>query len=151
MTDTPISSHTYPKRFSVVRLFKNLDNFHDWIVLMLGVVLVIEMVLLLGNILFSLRVDPDFQAITAQSLFLLILVELFRLLAMYLEHHHIYVGIAAEVTVVSVLREIILEGVLHMTYAHILSIGAFLIALAALIYVDRREASQEEKEHSHSH
>ena len=144
-----MTSHPSTRRFSVVRLFKNLDNFHDWIVLMLGIVLVIQMVLLLGNILFSLRVDPDFQAITAQSLFLLILVELFRLLAMYLEHHHIYVGIAAEVTVVSVLREIILEGVLHMTYEHILSIGLFLVALAALIFVDRKQQSQEEKDHSH--
>ena len=148
MADSKIKSHPSAiNRFGVHRLFHNLDNLHDWIVFGLCIVLIIEMVLLLGNIFLALRVNPDFKQITSDSLFLLILVELFRLLAVYLQNHHIYVGIAAEITVVSVLREIILEGVLHMRWELILAIGAFLVALAALIFVDRQGEPKDSNVH----
>ncbi len=147
MTDSKIKSNSSINKFGLHRLFRNLDALQDWIVFCLCVVLIIEMILLLGNIFFSLRVNPDFKQITSDSLFLLILVELFRLLAVYLHNHHIYVGIAAEVTVVSVLREIILEGILHMNWSHILAIGAFLLALAALIFVDRQGEYKDSNPH----
>jgi uncharacterized membrane protein (DUF373 family) len=41
---------------------------------------------------------------------LLILVELFRLLIIYLQEHRVSIGVAVEVSIVSVLREIIVKA-----------------------------------------
>jgi hypothetical protein len=62
VADSKIKSHPSAiNRFGVHRLFHNLDNLHDWIVFGLCIVLIIEMVLLLGNIFLALRVNPDFK------------------------------------------------------------------------------------------
>ncbi len=47
-------------------------------------------------------------------------------------------GIAVEVAVVSVLREIIVEGVIHMDALHIFSICAFLLVLGGLMFVSHQ-------------
>ncbi len=143
MTDTK-SKLNQPLRWLNVRtMFRNLDAFQDLLVLLLAVVLVIEMVLLLGHLFVSLRVNPDFKVITSDSLFLLILVELFRLLAVYLKNHRIYVGVAVEVTVVSVLREIIVEGIIHITWELVLAICAFLLAMGALLFISYKFEPQD--------
>ena len=143
MTDTK-SKLNQPVRWLNVRtMFRNLDAFQDFLVLLLAVVLVIEMVLLLGHLFVSLRVNPDFKVITSDSLFLLILVELFRLLAVYLKNHRIYVGVAVEVTVVSVLREIIVEGIIHITWELVLAICAFLLAMGALLFISYKFEPQD--------
>ena len=143
MTDTK-SKLNQPLRWLNVRtMFRNLDAFQDFLVLLLAVVLVIEMVLLLGHLFVSLRVNPDFKIITSDSLFLLILVELFRLLAVYLKNHRIYVGVAVEVTVVSVLREIIVEGIIHMHWTLVFAICAFLLAMGALLFLSYKYEPQD--------
>ena len=143
MTDTK-SKLNQPLRWLNVRsMFRNLDAFQDLLVLLLAVVLVIEMVLLLGHLFASLRVNPDFKVITSDSLFLLILVELFRLLAVYLKNHRIYVGVAVEVTVVSVLREIIVEGIIHIHWGLVLAICAFLLAMGVLLFISYKFEPQD--------
>ena len=122
-------------RFSLNRMFRSLDKLQDIIVFGCGIMLVFEMMLVLVDIVIGLQSGGDIKQITSQSLFLLILVELFRLLAVYLKHHRIYVGIAVEVTVVSVLREIIVEGVIHMDSGLVWSICAFLLVLGVLMLV----------------
>jgi uncharacterized membrane protein (DUF373 family) len=126
------------KRFGLLRLFRNLDNVQDWLVFLLCVVLIIEMVLLVVQIFMSLQINPDFKQITSDSLFIFILVELFRLLAVYLEKHHISIVVAVEVTVVSVLREVIVEGLLHMNWIQVLVICAFLLSVSVLLFVGAR-------------
>lgn len=123
------------KRFGLLRLFRNLDNVQDWLVFLLCVVLIIEMVLLVVQIFMSLQINPDFKQITSDSLFIFILVELFRLLAVYLEKHHISIVVAVEVTVVSVLREVIVEGLLHMNWIQVLVICAFLLSVSVLLFI----------------
>ena len=143
MTDTKSKLNSPIRWLNVRSMFRNLDAFQDFLVLLLAVVLVIEMVLLLGHLFVSLRVNPDFKIITSDSLFLLILVELFRLLAVYLKNHRIYVGVAVEVTVVSVLREIIVEGIIHMDWPLVLSICAFLLAMGALLFISYKYEPQD--------
>lgn len=128
-------SNPLNSRFSLSRMFQNLDRLQDLIVFLCGVLLVFKMMLLLGDIFLGLRAGIDFKAITANSLFLLILVELFRLLAVYLEHHRIYVGIAVEVTIVSILREVIVEGLIHMSAELVFAACAFLFVLGGLMLV----------------
>ena len=136
------SSNPLNRRFSLTRMFRNLDKLQDMVVFLCGVLLVFKMMLILGDVFLDLRAGLDFKAITADSLFLLILVELFRLLAVYLEHHRIYVGIAVEVTIVSILREVIVEGLIHMSAELVFAACAFLFVLGALMLVSYKVEPQ---------
>lgn len=70
---------------------------------------------------------------TADILFLLILVELFRLLIIYLQEQRISIGVAVEVAIVSALREVIVKGVLETDWSQVLATCAFLLVLGVLL------------------
>lgn len=133
---TPISnpSSTWFDRSLVVRA---LEFVQDLIVISLCLGLFGVMVLQLKDMFVSLLspADFNFHAITADILFVLILVELFRLLIIYLQEHRVSIGVAVEVSIVSVLREVIVRGVLETPWVHILSTGSFLLVLAVLLVV----------------
>ncbi|MEC4893249.1 MAG: phosphate-starvation-inducible PsiE family protein [Oscillatoria sp. PMC 1051.18] len=124
--------HRWFNRRAIVR---NLEVVQDLIVVCLGVSLLFEMIILLWAIFSSLLEPFNFQAITSDILFLLILVELFRLLINFLEDRRISVGVAVEVAIVSVLREIIVHGVLEIDWSQVLAICAFLLVLGALLLI----------------
>jgi uncharacterized membrane protein (DUF373 family) len=133
---TPISNpaSTWFDRNLVVR---TLEFVQDLIVISLCFGLFGVMVLQLKEMFMSLLSPGDFNfhAITADILFVLILVELFRLLIIYLQEHRVSIGVAVEVSIVSVLREVIVRGVLETPWVHILSTGGFLLVLAVLLVV----------------
>ena len=131
-------AETLNRRFSLDRLFRNLDALQDIVVFMCGALLVFKMMLILGDIFLDIRAGLEFKTIAANSLFLLILVELFRLLAVYLKYHRIYVSIAVEVTIVSILREVILIGLVHIDYNLVWAMCGFLFALAVLMLVSHK-------------
>jgi len=62
------------------------------------------MALQLKKIFASLLNKPQFHAITADILFILILVELFRLLIIDLQQQRVSIGVSVEIAIVSVLR-----------------------------------------------
>lgn len=126
---------SFESRFSLKRMFKSLDNFQDVLVFGCAIALVFKMCLVLVDTFIGLNAGADIKEITAQSLFLVVLVELFRLLAVYLKHHRIYVGVAVEVAVVSALREVIVEGIIHLSAMHIFAICGFLAAMGGLMFV----------------
>jgi uncharacterized membrane protein (DUF373 family) len=66
-------------------------------------------------------------------LFLLVLLELFRLLLIYLEEHRVSVSTMVEVGIVSTLREVILRGALHIEWQQLIVISVFLITLALVL------------------
>ncbi len=66
---------------------------------------------------------------------MLILVELFRLLIIYLQEHRVSIGVAVEVSIVSVLREIIVHGVLETPWIQVLVSCIFLLSLGALLVI----------------
>jgi uncharacterized membrane protein (DUF373 family) len=76
-----------------------------------------------------------FREVTADILYLLILVELFRLLIIYLQEQRVSIGVAVEVAIVSVLREVIVRGVLEINWTQILAACAFLMVMALLLVV----------------
>ncbi|WP_411675270.1 phosphate-starvation-inducible PsiE family protein [Dulcicalothrix desertica] len=78
------------------------------------------MVIRLYDLFSSLIVPIKFQNITSDILFILILVELFKLLIIYLREQRISVGVAVEVKIVSVLREIIIRGALEIPWHKII-------------------------------
>jgi uncharacterized membrane protein (DUF373 family) len=93
------------------------------------------MLIRLGDMFFSLLQPLNFQVVTSDILFILILVELFRLLIIYLQEQRISVGVAVEVSIVSALREVILRGVLEIPSNQMLGICGFLVVLGGLLLV----------------
>jgi uncharacterized membrane protein (DUF373 family) len=116
------------------RIVRNLELFQDIIVISLCVGLFCVMLIRLGDMFLSFLHPLDIREVTSDILFILILVELFRLLVDYLQEHSISVGAAVEITIVSALREIILRGVLEIPRDQIFGISLFLLVLAAIFF-----------------
>ena len=117
------------------RLVALLEGVQDLIVISLCLGLFSFMVLQLREMFLSLLPPLDFQVVTADILFLLILVELFRLLIIYLKEQRVSIGAAVEVAIVSVLREVIVRGVLETQWTQTLSACALLMVLGGLLVV----------------
>ncbi|MFN5749014.1 MAG: phosphate-starvation-inducible PsiE family protein, partial [Pseudanabaena sp.] len=107
----------------------------DAIAISLCIGLFCVMVLQMKEIFLSLLTTLRFHEITADILFILILVELFRLLIIYLQEQRVSIGVSVEVTIVSVLREVIVKGLLEVEWKQVLATCAFLVALALLLIV----------------
>lgn len=112
-----------------------LETVQDIIVISLCFGLFCFMAVQLWNMFVSLWPPLNFKAVTADILFILILVELFRLLALYLQEHRISIGVAVEVAIVSVLREVIVRGILEIAWPQVLATCGFLLVMAALLWV----------------
>lgn len=129
-TDQHKQWHEWFKREQIVQ---NLEVVQNLIVILLCIGLFCIMVIRLGEIFLSLLEPLKFQNVTSDLLFILILVEIFRLLIIYLQEQRVSVGVAVEVSIVSVLREVIIREVLEIPWQQILAVCAFLLVLAALL------------------
>ncbi|WP_026100466.1 phosphate-starvation-inducible PsiE family protein [Fortiea contorta] len=117
------------------RIVKNLEIFQDFIIISLCLGLFSVMLIRLADMFSSFLHPLDLRQVTSDILFILILVELFRLLIDYLQAQSISVGAAVEITIVSALREVILRGVLEIPRDQIFGISIFLVVLAAILVV----------------
>lgn len=115
------------------RVVQALEMVQDFIVISLCIGLFSFMVLEIKEMFVSLLPPIEFRVITADILFLLILVELFRLLIIYLQEKRVSIGVAVEVSIVSVLREVIVHGVLETAWTQVLASCAFLLVLGVLM------------------
>jgi uncharacterized membrane protein (DUF373 family) len=129
---SPLPWYRWLNSNHVVRL---LETVQDLIVVCLCIGLFSFMVLQLREMVLSLLPPLQFQSVTSDILFLLILVELFRLLIIYLQEHRVSIGVAVEVSIVSVLREIIVRGVLETPWVQVLVACVFLLVLGALLVI----------------
>jgi uncharacterized membrane protein (DUF373 family) len=121
--------------FSRAHLVRALETVQDGIVVSLCVGLFCVMVIQLRAMFISLLPPLHFKEVTSDILFLLILVELFRLLIIYLQEQRVSIGVAVEVAIVSVLREVIVRGVLEVQWTQVLATCAFLMVMAMLLVV----------------
>lgn len=128
------SSNWY-KWFNKSLIVRALETIQDLIVVSLCIGLFSVMVIQLRAMFISLLPPLNFKAVTSDILFLLILVELFRLLIIYLQEQRVSIGVAVEVSIVSALREVIVRGVLETPWNQILSTCAFLLVMGALLIV----------------
>jgi uncharacterized membrane protein (DUF373 family) len=115
------------------RLVKYIELTQDIIVLGLCAILFTAMLIKLihlGNLMLN---GTDFSEIIGDILFILVLVELFRLLLIYLEEHRISVSTMVEVGIVSTLREIILKGPMEADWRQLLVLCAFILTLGAVL------------------
>ena len=134
----PPSSSTSPRWgnwFNGTHIVRFLELVQDYIVISLCFGLISFMVMQLREMFLSLLPPLNFPEVTADILFLLILVELFRLLIIYLKEHRVSIGVAVEISIVSVLREIIVRGILETPWVQIMATCAFLLVLGALLVI----------------
>jgi uncharacterized membrane protein (DUF373 family) len=132
LTNLPSNGYELLKRNRIVRV---LETVQDLFVISLCIALFALMAIQLREMFFELLPPLDFPGVTSDILFLLILVELFRLLIIYLQEQRVSIGVAVEVSIVSVLREVIVRGVLETSWIQILAACAFLLVMAALLVV----------------
>jgi len=133
LTKPPSNGYELLKRNRIVRV---LETVQDLFVISLCIALFALMAIQLREMFFELLLPPlDFPGVTSDILFLLILVELFRLLIIYLQEQRVSIGVAVEVSIVSVLREVIVRGVLETSWVQILAACAFLLVMATLLVV----------------
>src|ERR671932_523315 len=132
LTNPSSTGYEWFKRNRIVRV---LETVQDLFVISLCIALFALMAIQLREMFFELLPPLDFQAVTSDILFLLILVELFRLLIIYLQEQRVSIGVAVEVAIVSVLREVIVRGVLETSWIQILAACAFLLVMGTLLVV----------------
>lgn len=119
--------------FNRDKIVRNLEFFQDIIIISLCMGLFCVMLIRLADMFLSFIRPLDLREVTSDILFILILVELFRLLIDYLQTQKISVGAAAEITIVSALREVIIRGVLEIPRDQIIGISIFLIVLLGIL------------------
>jgi uncharacterized membrane protein (DUF373 family) len=136
LTVTPIRS-TSPTigQISRSQVVRALEIIQDFIVVSLCLGLFSVMVLQLRETFSTMFQQLHFHEVTADIMFLLILVELFRLMIIYLQEHRISIGVAVEVAIVSMLREVIVRGVLEVPWPQLIATGFLLMVMALLLIV----------------
>jgi uncharacterized membrane protein (DUF373 family) len=112
---------------------KYLELIQDVIVFGLCVILFVAMGIKLFHLCQLMLAGADFSLVVGDILFILVLVELFRLLLIYLEEHRISVATMVEVGIVSTLREVVLRGPLHIEWPQLLVVCAFILALSIVL------------------
>ena len=75
----------------------------------------------------------DFRVVIAEVLFMMVMVEVVRLLVIYLEEHRVAVDFMVELGIVATLREVVLRGVVELSWSQIVAMSVFLLALGALL------------------
>ena len=114
-------------------LRKYLELVQDVIVLGLCVALFLAMLIKLSHLGRSLLTGTDFSIVISDILFILVLIELFRLLVIYLEEHRVSVSTMVEVGIVASLREVLLKGAMQVDWKQMLVLCAFILTLGVVL------------------
>jgi uncharacterized membrane protein (DUF373 family) len=111
-----------------------LEPAQDLLVVGLGLALFGLMARTLAGLVAELLAPAiDFRALIAEVLFILVMVELVRLLVIYLQEHRVAVDFMVELGIVATLREIVLHGVVELPWEQIAALSVFLLALGAIL------------------
>jgi len=93
-------------------------------------ILIIKTIYLMGISLYS---ETNIAHVISEIMFIFILAETVRLLIIYLESHRVALDAMVEIAIVSVIREIILKGFLHVEPLMIAVASLFIIVLGLLL------------------
>jgi uncharacterized membrane protein (DUF373 family) len=126
-----------------------LEPAQDLLVLALGLALFGLMARTLAGLLSEIVAPAiDFRSLIAEVLFILVMVELVRLLVIYLREHRVAVDFMVELGIVATLREIVLHGVVELPWEQIAALSIFLLALGAILrFGDLRCIDSADSEH----
>lgn len=116
----------------LVRRF--LEPAQDIIVVLLVVALfgvMVRALLAIGSDV--LASELVFRDVISQALFILVLLEVERLLIIYLRDHHVSVDVMVEATIVGALREVLLLIAVGVEVQRLLALTVFVLALAVVL------------------
>ncbi len=75
----------------------------------------------------------DIAFVVSEVMFVFILIEVVRILVIYLEYHRVAIDTMVEIAIVAVLREVILNGVTHIEPLVLAVTALFLLVLGLLL------------------
>ena len=75
----------------------------------------------------------DFRLVIAEVLFMLVMIEVVRLLIVYLQEHRVAVDFMVELGIVATQRELVRRGVTELDWKQVIALTVFLAALGALL------------------
>jgi uncharacterized membrane protein (DUF373 family) len=111
-----------------------LEPAQDVLVLGIGLALFALMARTLVRLFRELVVPTlDFRVVIAEVLFMLVMVEVVRLIIIYLQEHRVAVDFMVELGIVATLREVVLRGVTELAWEQIAALSIFFLALGALL------------------
>jgi uncharacterized membrane protein (DUF373 family) len=112
-----------------------LEPAQDVLVLGIGLILFGLMIRTLGWLVIQIFKRPslDFRQIIAEVLFMLVMVEVVRLVIIYLREHRVAVDFMVELGIVATLREVVLRGVTDLSWQQLTAVTLFLLALGTLL------------------
>jgi len=111
-----------------------LEPAQDLLVLCIGLTLFGLMVRTLWWLIHEIfKPVLDFREVIAEVLFMLVMVEVVRLVIIYLEQHRVAVDFMVELGIVATLREIVLRGVTELSWQQVAALTVFLLALGSLL------------------
>ena len=107
-----------------------LEPAQDILVLAIGLALFGLMVRTIGWLILQIfKPRLNFREVMAEVLFMLVMVEVVRLVISYLKEHRVAVDFMVELGIVATLREIVLRGVTDLAWQQVLALTMFVIAL----------------------
>jgi uncharacterized membrane protein (DUF373 family) len=115
-------------------LFRRLlENIQDIIIIGTCGILFVLMLKILVTMYVSISGSYEYQYVASELIYILVLVEIYRLLIIYIREHRIAVDIMIEVGIVSILREIILHGILEIPPITIMAVSILFVSLLLLL------------------
>ena len=135
LQDAPCSvPHT--QVHSLVR--RMLENLLDVIAALLMVLLLVLSLQALWRLARMALIEAAATSqLLSEVIFVLILMEVYRLLIFYLREHRISVALTVEVALVSTLREVMLKGAHEFEWSRLLGLSLFLVVLGGLLVMER--------------
>src|SRR5882724_13410713 len=111
-----------------------LEPAQDILVLAIGLALFGLMVRTIAWLILQIfKPTLDFRQVIAEVLFMLVMVEVVRLVISYLREHRVAVDFMVELGIVATLREIVLRGVTDLPWQQVSALTMFVLALGALL------------------
>src|SRR3981189_1645422 len=111
-----------------------LEPAQDLLVLGIGLALFALMARMLVRLFRELLAPSlDFRVVIAEVLFMLVMVEVVRLIIIYLQQHRVAVDFMVELGIVATLREVLLRGAVELARKQVAGLPAFLVGLGALL------------------
>jgi uncharacterized membrane protein (DUF373 family) len=118
-------------------LRRTLENLQDVVAFLLMVLLLVLSLQALWRLAGMALDDKSTTLMLSEVIFVLILMEVYRLLIFYLREHRISVALAVEVALVSTLREVMIKGAHEFEWLRLLGLSVLLAVLGGLLALER--------------
>jgi uncharacterized membrane protein (DUF373 family) len=116
-----------------------LELLQDGVVVLLNVTLLGMALVFLYRVWVEIVAFGDLQEGLSNIIFVVITIELYRLLVHYLMYHRVDLNILVEVGVSAIIQKVILVGVDKYSMQQLIGISIILVALGAILWVHLQE------------